>query len=698
MCINMKNSNWITGGKVFLKDFKTEDEIESAKLYITAKGVYEAYINNERVGDFIMAPGFTSYNKHHLYQEYNIKDMLCRNNEIIVYVGDGWAKGTLAWEGNSNIYTDTLAIIAKISINYKNGNEETIITDETWKYGDSPVIFDSIYDGEVFDANVVPEFSEFAVVYDASKDALTPNDGEIVKEYEILDPIEFITTPNDEQVIDFGQNMTGYVETIIKNAKKGEKLRLSHAEVLDKDGNFYTENLRSAKAISEYICKDGDQSYKPRFTFMGFRYIKISEAPENVTFRAIVVHSEMKRTGYFDCSNELVNKLFLNTIWGQKGNFLDVPTDCPQRDERLGWTGDAQVFVKAASYNFDVNKFFSKWLIDLAADQRENGIVPHVIPSVLTTDTPDSHGGSAAWGDVAVIAPWQLYLTYGNKEVLERQFESMEKWVNFSRKPGREHFGDWLGLDAEEGSYRGASGEEYIRIAYNAYSTELFIKAGKVLRKDMSKYEALYKEILEEFKNEYSPKTQTEYVLALQFNLAPSKKEEYAKALADMIVENGNKLKTGFVGTPYLLHALSDNGYAELAYTLLLQTDYPSWLYPITMGATTIWEHWDGIKPDGSFWSKDMNSFNHYAYGAVVDWIYEVMAGIKILNDRIIVKPVPDKRLSYAKASIDTVHGKVSSKWSYENDVITYEIELPKKSAVIIDGKEQLLPKGTYKF
>ena len=688
----MKSSNWITGGKVFFKAFTIEKEVKSATLSITAKGLYEAFLNNNRVGEFVFAPGFTSYNKHHLYQEYDVKNMLLKDNEIIVYVGDGWAKGRLAWEENDGIFTKVTALIAKLSIKYNDG-EEIILTDETWKYGDSPIVFDSIYDGEIYDANIIPKFDSFATILEADKSVLEPTDGEIVKEHERLAPASIITTKKGERVIDFGQNMTGYVEAVIKDGKKGEKLKLSHAEILDSDGNFYTENLRTAKAQIEYICKDGDQTYKPHFTFMGFRYIRIDEAPENVEFTAIVVHSDMKRTGHFQCSDELVNKLFLNTIWGQKSNFLDIPTDCPQRDERLGWTGDAQAFIKAASYNFNVNKFFTKWLKDLRLDQLETGSVPYVIPDVLF-----DKGGSAAWGDASVICPWQLYLTYGNKEILASQFDSMKKWISYSHSAGKAHFGDWLGLDAEEGSYRGASREECIRLAFNAYSTEILIKVGKILGEDMTKYETFYDEVIQEFNREFSPKTQTEYVLALHFNLTPLKKEEYARVLSDMIIENGNKLQTGFVGTPYLLHVLSDNGYIELAYTLLLQTEYPSWLYPITKGATTIWEHWDGVKPDGSFWSKDMNSYNHYAYGAVVDWLYEVSAGIKIQNDRIIIKPIPDKRLSYACGSIDSVYGKISSKWTVENDVISYEIEIPAEATVIINGNEQILPKGSYRF
>jgi alpha-L-rhamnosidase len=695
----MYNSSWITGGKVFKKDFKASPGVVTARLSITAKGVYEARLNGKRVGDFILAPGFTSYNKRHQYQEYDITDMLSGDNELTVYVGDGWYAGRLAWWDNAHIYGDKTAIIAKIELKYADGTV-IINTDESWLIGNSPITFDSIYDGETYDVRIVPEFTAQAQIYDAPKSVLVEQEGDLVTEHEVLSPLAFITTPKGERVVDFGQNLTGYVELTV-TADGGEKIQISHAEILDADGNFYTDNYRTAKSQINYICKAGEQTYKPRFTFMGFRYIRLDECPIDITLKAIAVHSDMKRTGLFDCSNALVNKLFENTIWGQKGNFLDIPTDCPQRDERLGWTGDAQVFVKAASYNFDVHRFFRKWLSDLAADQRGDGSVPHVVPDVLSSKS-NFMGGSAAWGDAAVVCPWQLYLTYGDKQILARQFESMRKWVKYSLQPGREHYGDWLGLDAPYGSYKGSSRDEYINAAYNAYSTGIFIKAGKLLGIDMTEYEELYERIISDFNRDYKPETQTEHVLALHFDLVKDKKK-CSKDLADMIIKNGSTLQTGFVGTPYLLHALSDNGYAELAYTLLLRRDYPSWLYPITKGATTIWEHWDGIKPDGTLWSTQMNSYNHYAYGSVVDWLYGVAAGIRIDESapafaHILIEPVCDKRLSHLGASIDTKYGRVSSKWEIVNGKARYEIEVPSSASITIDGKTHNVGKGVYRF
>jgi alpha-L-rhamnosidase len=412
----------------------------------------------------------------------------------------------------------------------------------------------------------------------------------------------------------------------------------------------------------------------------------------------------MERTGYLRSSNPFLNKLFDNIVWGQKGNFLDVPTDCSQRDERLGWTGDAQAFVRTACLNFDVEKFFTKWLADMAANQREDGLVGHVIPDVLDTEIP-----SAAWADAAAICPWQVYLAYGNPQILADQYECMEKWVGYVTDhtttkylwTGGEHFEDWLGLDSPVGSYKGSTRADFIASAFYAYSTELLIKAGKVLGKDMTEYEVLYRSIVETFRTTYTTyTTQTECVLAAYFRLA-EEPQKAADQLAEMVRTADTKLQTGFVGTPYLLHVLSDHGYKELAYDLLLRTEYPSWLYPVTKGATTVWEHWDGIMENGDFWSADMNSFNHYAYGAVADWVYEVAAGIKPEKagfEKIRIEPNPDERLGFLDVSIDTRKGKVSSKWIFKNGKVQYEITTPSEADIVIDGKTYSVKPGTYMF
>ncbi len=714
----IKNAYWIRPKidfgdicPVFEKKFSLKTNVKSAKLYITAMGVYEAFINGERVGDFIMAPGWTEYAKRHQYQIYDITSLLKHDNTIDVTVGKGWYRGPLIEWHYKEIYGANSALIASVEIEYIDGTAENIVTNNTWKSGESFIRFSEIYDGEIYDATFEPTIQNDTEILNACKMNLIEQEGCFVKEQETICAVDMFRTPKGELVIDFGQNMTGYVSFEI-DAKAGDKIVYSHAEVLDREGNFYTANLRSAKQRVEYICKDGKQSYKPHHTFMGFRYIRLDEAPEYINkdnFKAIVVHSDMKRTGYFRCSNEKVNKLFSNIVWGQKGNFLDVPTDCPQRDERLGWTGDAQVFVETASYNFDVQKFFKKWLKDLATSQDSNGGVPAIVPAVIYT-TQISPG--AAWGDAAVICPWQIYLTYNDKSVLEEQIESMTAWVDYMHSRGPEEFlwlndsqyGDWLGMDAEDGSYKGASDQDLIASAYFAYSTGIVVKALKVLGRDSSYYEELYKNIVAAFRNKYDSvlKTQTECAVALYFDLAVDKEKTAAK-LAELVRNNGNKLTTGFVGTPYLLHALSRNGYSDVAYSLLLQEEYPSWLFSVNMGATTVWEHWDSLKSDGSMWSDNMNSFNHYAYGSVASFMYKEIAGINIDENcpgfnNVVLKPVIDERLTFAEASVETVFGTVYSKWEVENGKTVYEFKVPNTATLILKGETKRLSKGEYKF
>ena len=600
---------------------------------------------------------------------------------------------------------------AELVVTKKDGTTQSIYSDQSWTTAESPVRFSEIYDGETYDASFTPEHWIAAEVFPGPTQTLIPQQGEPVREQERLFPAKIFTTPAGETVVDFGQEITGYVE-ISLNANTGEVVELSHAEVMDQVGNFYTENYRDAKAKYKYICKDGVQQYKTKLTFFGFRFVRVDTfpgGPENVSphnFTAVVVHSDMKRTGYLQCSDSLLNRLFENVIWGQKGNFLDVPTDCPQRDERLGWTGDAQAFIRTACLNYDTEKFFTKWLADMAANQQEDGRVGHVIPNILNNNT-----ASAAWDDAAVICPWAVYLAYGNPAILSAQFDCMKKWVEYITThtttqflwTGGEHYGDWLGLDAPSGSYRGSTREDFIASAFYANAVALVIKAGKVLGKDVSEYVFLYGRIVDAFRKEYPVyETQTECVLAVHFNLAPDC-QKAADQLANLIRDNGTKLQTGFVGTPYLLHVLSDYGYSSLAYDLLLRREYPSWLYPVTKGASTIWEHWDGIMENGDFWTSSMNSFNHYAYGAVADWVYCVAAGINTMEshpgyEKVRIAPIPDKRLDWLEAVLETRHGFIRSHWQKQGDLWRYEIETPVDAVIVIAGREYQVPKGLYVF
>ena len=717
--MEIKNSQWITVSQqtgdvcpVFRRTFIAEKKVEKAGLEITALGVYQAELNGQRVGDFVLAPGWTSYDHRLQVQTYEITDLIQKENDLRVTVGRGWFRSPIpGWmdrEDKKRRYSQPCGVIARLYICYTDGTTETVDTGKAWEWDESPVRFSEIYDGEHYDARFIPGKWQPVSLLDWPKDILIPQEGEVIRETERVEAKQILHTSAGETVIDFGQEVTGYVEFTV-NAKAGDAVRFTHGEMTDADGNFYNDNYRSAKALVEYTCREGKQIWHPQLTFFGFRYIRLLSwpcEPGTEDFTAIVVHSDLKRTGWLKSGNAELNRLFSNIVWGQRGNFLDVPTDCPQRDERLGWTGDAQVFIKAASYFFDVERFFKKWLHDLKADQRPDGEVGQIIPDVI----PDGDS-SAAWGDAAAICPWQVYQTYGDISVLEDQFDSMKAWVDYitsvTRTPNlwtnHFHFGDWLGLDAPSGSYKGSTREDFIASAFYAHSTELVVKAGKLLGKDVTVYEQLFQHIVTAFRTAFPEyKTQTEHVLAVHFGLAPDP-QKTADALAGLVKKDGVRLRTGFVGTPYILHVLSNYGHADLAWALILRPEYPGWLYPVTKGATTIWEHWDGIREDGSFWSRDMNSFNHYAYGAVADWVFEQAAGIRHAEDQpgfaeLIYAPHPDKRLDWLQARLETRHGPVSALWVHQDNGVRYELETPVRTLVCLGGTERRVEKGKYIF
>lgn len=701
----------------FRKTFHTSKKIASATAFITSLGLYEAFINGKRVGDAYLTPGWTSYNKRLQYQLYDVTSLLTSGtNAIGVALGNGWYRGFIGFSGQKNFYGKELALLAQIEIQYTDGTKETIVTDESWKSSTGSIVTSEIYNGETIDARKeksgwnTSSFNDKdwqgVKIKTSNAPPLIVTYNEPIRKKETFKVVKSITTPKGERVLDFGQNLVGWVQVKIKGSA-GDKITLYHAEVLDKEGNFYTENLRPAKQKNEYILKgNGEEFFEPHFTFQGFRYLKIEDYkgeinPEN--FTAVVLYSDMQPTGTFTSSNPLINQLQHNIQWGQRGNFLDVPTDCPQRDERLGWTGDAQAFARTATFNYDVHNFFSKWLKDVEADQI-NGSVPFVVPNVLGAGA----SGSAGWADAATIIPWTMYLAYGDKKVLEDQFNSMKAWVGFMERNNTNylwnkgfHFGDWLfyrPFDDNDG--RSAVTDKYlIAQCFFAHSTELVIKTANVLGKqeDVVKYSALLKNIKDAFMKEYMTangrlvsSTQTAYVLALNFDMLPENLRAYA---AEKLVENvksyGNHLTTGFLGTPYLCHVLTRFGYDDVAYTLLLQETYPSWLYPVKMGATTIWERWDGIKPDGTFQTPGMNSFNHYAYGAIGDWMYRVVTGIDTEESApgyksIVIKPHLDNRLTQASSEYKTGYGLIKSAWKTTDQAITLEVEVPANTKATI--------------
>ena len=557
-------------------------------------------------------------------------------------------------------------------------------------------------------------------VGDERKDNLIAPAGPPIRKVEEITPIKILRTPRGETVVDMGQNMVGWVR-LKAQGPAGTRIVLHHAEVLDKQGNFYTDNLRAAKQTVQYTLKGGPlETYEPHFTFQGFRYVLVEGYPGELSpqsLTGVVIHSDMTPASEFETSNPLLNKLQHNIIWGQKGNFLDVPTDCPQRDERLGWTGDAQVFSRTAAFNMDAASFYTKWLKDVAADQLENGSVPYVIPDVLSRkDKPAA--GSAGWADVAVIIPWTMYLTYGDKRVLEEQYDSMGKWIEYMRKragddyiwDGDFHFGDWLAFATTRPDYPGATtGKDLIATAFFAHSTDLMQRIARVLGKesDAARYGELFTNIKQAFRREFvtdrgrvGEDTQTAYVLALDFDLLPEEMRTLAAERLARDVRQRKHLTTGFLGTPYLCHVLSRYGYLDEAYLLLNREQYPSWLYPVTQGATTIWERWDGQKPDGTFQDRGMNSFNHYAYGAVGDWMYQVMVGIDIDPrepgyKHILIQPHPGGGLTRARASHTTMYGRVSAAWQIKDDKFNLTVEIPANTHATVRLPGATLDKAT---
>ena len=706
------------------RTFRLKREIKSARAYVTCLGLYEMEINGRKVSDQLFTPGWTSYFNRLQYQTYDVTELLNSGKNCLgVTLGDGWYRGRTIWEGRRNLYGEKVALIAQVEVVYKNGKREIITSDNQWKASTGPILFSDIYDGELYDGRLEiddwnkPTFddSTWASVKVVShrKDILVAPAGPPVKRIEEIRPIKIFTTPAGETVVDMGQNMVGWIRINVQGPA-GAHVKLRHAEVLDAAGNFYTDNLRLAQQTVEYILKGkGQEVYEPHFTFQGFRYVAVDSWPGELSLddlTGVVIHSDYKNTGTFECSNPMINQLQHNIKWGQKGNFLDVPTDCPQRDERLGWTGDAQVFARTACFNADVASFFTKWLADVSADQQRSGAVPYVIPNILSLGTGDREtvaegratdaSGSAGWADAAVVVPWTIYLCYGDTRILEKQYPSMKAWVDYIANSAgdsylwtKDHtFGDWCAFSTNQPDYPGATTDkDLIRQAYFAHSTDLLQRTAQILGKidDAEKYATLLAKVKRAFQNEFltpngrvTSDTQTAYSLALAFDLLPA--DMRAKA-AERLAGNVRKFKhitTGFLGTPLICHVLTEYGYLDEAYLLLNRREYPSWLYPITNGATTIWERWDGIKPDGSFQDIGMNSFNHYAYGAIGDWLYRTVAGIQLDEQspgykHIIIQPHPGGSLTHAKARLESMYGPIESGWHRNGKETTVKIEVP---------------------
>lgn len=721
------------------KEFILNKKVKSARAYVTSLGLYELHINRQRVGDQVFTPGWTSYFKRLQYQTYDISPLLSSGkNAIGVILGDGWYRGFWSWNMTRNYYGEKLALLLQIQVNYQDGTSEIIGSDNSWKASTGPILESDIYNGEIYDARLeIDGWNEVGFddqnwqpvkPIDHSKQILVSPIGPAVRKIQEIKPINIIKTPNGETIFDMGQNMVGWVRLKV-NGKAGDTVILKHAEVLDKDGNLYTENLRKAKQQVQYILKGGtDEIYEPHFTFQGFRYVAVEGFPGEPNLNSLIgiaIHSDMTPAGDFSCSDSMINQLQHNIQWGQKGNFLDVPTDCPQRDERMGWTGDAQVFAPTACFNFDAASFYTKWLRDVAADQFRDGTIPHVVPDVLRaggsaaweevletkSNTPPlpelKAGASAAWADAAVIVPWTVYLCYGDKRILEQQYRCMKGWFDYIKNKAGDsylwnkggHFGDWLAYATNRSDYPGATTDkDLIATAYFAHSTNILQKTAAILNKkdDAQFYADLFEKIKRAFQAEFvtpngrlTSNTQTAYSLALAFDLVPENLKTKAAARLAEDVKNFKHITTGFVGANLISQVLTNCGYPDLAYMLLNRKEYPSWLYPITKGATTIWERWDGIKPDGTFQDAGMNSFNHYAYGAIGNWLYRVVAGIEIDPElpgykHFIIRPRPGGDLTSASANHHSMYGTIESSWKIENVKFYLSVTIPPNTTATI--------------
>lgn len=719
--------------------FEVHKTVQSARLYASAMGLYEFHLNDSRVGDQYFTPGWTAYDFRYQYQTFDVTSQIRPGQNCLgAILGDGWFRGNIGFHHQRNAYGKKVALLAQLVITYKDGKQQIIGTDENWKASTGPIVSSDIYNGETYDArlersgwstaNYDDRDWKSVTVVDPPKAKLVAVEGPPVRATEEIKPVKIIHTPEGDTVLDMGQNMVGWMQVRL-NAPAGTTITLRHAEVLDSQGNFYTANLRSAQQTDRYTTSGhGVETFEPHFTFHGFRYVAVAGWPGELpldAFTGVVVHSAVETSGSFETSNPMLNQLEHNIVWGQEGNFVDVPTDCPQRDERLGWTGDAQVFAPTAMFLHNSAAFYTKWLKDLALDQQDDGAIPFVIPNVLSHTTRQGESGAAGWGDAAVVVPWTLYLSYGDRRVLEEQYPSMKAWVEFIRKQAgprhlwntQETFGDWLAYATNQADYPGATTDkDLVQTAYFAHSTDLLRQTAEVLGKtdDAKAYGELLDQIRLAFQQEFltpngrlSSNTQTAYALALAFDLLPESQRKEAAARLAADVRSFEHLTTGFLGTPLLCRVLSDYGYLDEAYMLLNRKEYPSWLYPITKGATTIWERWDGIKPDGSFQSPSMNSFNHYAYGAIGEWMYSVIAGINIDSHQpgykhIFIEPHPGGGLDWVKCSLHTMYGDVSSSWEIKAKTITARILVPPNTTATIrlpgarleDVRESGIPLG----
>ena len=784
------------------KDFTVTGEIACARAYACGVGIYELEINGKKAGDEYLLPGYHCYDANLEYQTFDVTDLLMSGeNTVGLALGPGWYKGDIVFDRYHDLYGDTMQAICELHILKKDGSEQVVVSDESWKSYHSPVLFSNIYDGEHYDAGKLPAgWSEpgckaescGVVLRDEKTPLVARSSPKIVKKQEFA-PVEIIRTPKDEIVLDFGQNMTGWVEFVC-HEPTGAEVKLTYGEVMQNDC-FYRDNLRTAKAEYIYLSDGTTRRVRPHFTFYGFRFVLV-EGVEDVRpedFTACHIRSDIDPIGHIETDNPLINRLFLNGLWGQYDNFLDIPTDCPQRDERLGWTGDAAIISATACKNIYMPAFFHHFIKNVGIEQGyHGGSVPFFVPApkpktasselgidldpadFMAVDAYDEAAlqevlakyppvkealeklppeerpafleqvisenmsfiksndkGTAIWSDVATMMPWAVYENYGDKNLLRREYPVMKTWVERIRQDDKldgdrglwlrgTQLGDWLALDREDGDTQnpfGATSLPYTATAFYWYSASLTAKAAKALglSADQKEYEALCEKIKAAFLAEYFEAdgtlkisaTQTACVLSLFFGLYPEgKRDTVLGTLRELLKKNDMHLNTGFCGTPFLCRALSDNGANEDAYTLFLNNDYPSWLYEVKMGATTVWERWNSILPDGSISGTGMNSLNHYAYGSIADWMYRNLCGLNPCEDapgykKAVIRPQPDPRVRFAKMHLDSAAGRYEVAWRYDGEALHYDITVPfdcEAELRLPDGTVRTLTRGSYHF
>lgn len=740
------------------KPFSLSSSVKSARLYVTALGLYDCSINGQAVSTDVFNPGWTDYHKRVQYKVYDVTDLLYDGENVFgVLLGDGWAVGHISWNHRQR-YVDRPRLLAQLEIMLEDGSTTTVVTDESWKHQVGALLENDLLMGEAYDARLempgwdAPGFDDqrwlSVEVFDDPGMAIVATNGLTVREIETLkpisDPVDKSTFLASRHIFDLGQNMVGRVR-FKGSAPAGTTITLRFAEVLNDDGSLYTTNLRTARATDYYTFKgEGEEIWEPKFTFHGFRYVELGGYPGEVsrdTITGVVLHSEMPPTGTFECSDPMLNQLQRNIVWGQKGNFVDVPTDCPQRDERLGWTGDIQVFVRTAAFNMDVAAFMTKWAQDVADAQDEQGAVPAVVPNVggLMND------GGPAWADAVVICPWTIYQCYGDMRILQNNYVSMTRFMDFIVNTSPDYircapgyagwtgFGDWLSINAD-------TPRDLIGTAFLAYDAHLMAQIAEVIGKpdDATTYRRLFEDVKAAFINrylvggnvpesvgelsamqsvaagadaisrgnlkpvDYGPITsevfntdlftpnQTAYVLALHFDLLPEAlRSQAVKELVLDIQRRDMHLSTGFVGAPYLPHVLSSSGQLETAYDLVHQKTWPSWLYSVTQGATTIWERWDGWTEENGFQSPEMNSFNHYAYGSIGAWLYQNVAGIELDPSQpgykhIILRPQPGGGLTKGSGTLKTLYGEIVSQWTLDHGQLHYDVVIPPNTTATV--------------